>query len=101
MSWRVFTLLDAVCFYIVESVDELLVGAFQCIVRIDFVEAGSIDEAEHDIAEFGFSLFFIHVGDFSLEFLDFFFYLIPHLLAFLPVKSYIAGLVLDTIGLDE
>ena len=98
---EVFALLDAVRFYIVEAVDELLVGLFQRIVRIDFVEAGSIDEAEHDIAEFSFSLFFIHVGDFSLEFLDFFFYLIPHLLAFLPVKSYITGLVLDTIGLDE
>ena len=39
--------LDAVRFYIVEAVDELLVGLFQRIVRIDFVEAGSVDEAEH------------------------------------------------------
>ena len=98
---EVFALLDTVRFYIVEAVDELLVGLFQRIVRIDFVEAGSVDEAEHDIAEFSFSFFLIHVVDFCLELPDFFFYLIPHLFAFFPVESYIACLVLDAVGLDE
>ena len=39
---------------IVKAADEFLVGTFQGIVGIDFIEACRINETEHDISEFSF-----------------------------------------------
>ena len=60
---------------IVKAADEFLVGTFQGIVGIDFIEACRINETEHDISEFSFRLVLVHVGYFLLKFTDFFFHL--------------------------
>ena len=49
--FQVLTFFFGLCFHIVEAVDELLVGVFECIVGIDFVESGSVDQAEHHISK--------------------------------------------------
>ena len=55
---------------LVKAADEFLVGTFQGIVGIDFIEACRIDETEHDISEFSFRLVLVHVGYFLLKFTD-------------------------------
>ena len=39
-------------FYVVETADKLLVGFFQRIIRIEFIETGCIDYREDEIAQF-------------------------------------------------
>ena len=98
---QVAAFLDGVCLEVVEAADELLVGVLQGVVGVDLVEAGGIDETEQHVAEFFFGLLLVHVGHFGLKLLDFFLYLVPHLFALFPVETYVAGLVLYAVGLDE
>ena len=85
---------------IVKAADEFLVGTFQGIVGIDFIEACRIDETEHDISEFSFRLVLVHVGYFLLKFTDFFFHFIPYLFPFFPVETDIACFILNAVCLD-
>ena len=98
---QVLSLFYRMFLQIIEAADEFLVGTFQGIVGIDFIEACRIDEAEHDVTEFGFCFLLVHVGYLCLEFSEFFFHLIPYLFPFFPVEAYIAGLVLNAVSLDE
>ena len=74
---------------------------FEGIVWLDLVETGSIDEAEQEVAKFGFHLLFVHVVDLCLELVDLFLDLLPHILALLPVEASVASLILDSVGLDQ
>ncbi len=84
---QVTTLLDGMLLQIIETADELLVRALQCIVGVNLVQTGSIDEAEHHIAELRFRLVLVHMLHFRLELTNFFLHLAPHLRAFFPIEA--------------
>ena len=88
-------------FQVVEAVDELSVGSFKGVVGIDVIEAGSVDEAEHDVSKFCLRLVCVHVFDLCFKLADFFFHLFPNLTALFPVKTHMARFVLNAIGFDE
>ena len=88
-------------FYIVETSDKLLVGFLQRIIRIELIETGCIDHREEEIAELLGRVFLIALGKFSLEFFQFFVYLVPYILLLLPVEAHVSCLVLNAICLDK
>ena len=88
-------------FQVIKTTDKLLVCSLQCIVRIDFIQASRINQAEHHITKFGLCLFFVHLTYLSFKLAYLFLYLAPYLLTLSPVKPYIAGLFLNAIRFNQ
>ena len=78
-----------------------MVRAFQGVVRIDLVEAGCVDQAEEQVAEFSFHLVCIHFVYFCFQFGKFFVDFVPNLVALFPVEAYVARLILDAMGFND
>ena len=49
---QISALLKGMIFHIIEATDKLLIRLFEGIVRIEFVETGSIDDGEEEISQF-------------------------------------------------
>lgn len=77
---QISALLKGMIFHIIEATDKLLVRLFEGIVRIEFIETGSIDDREEEISQFLGRLFLVFPSQFHLEFLQFFLHLIPYIL---------------------
>ena len=86
---------------IVETADELLVGMLQCIVRIQVVEAGCIDDGKEEIAQLTGRLFFILTFQFCFQLIQLLAHFLPHVGLIFPVEAYVTGFVLNAVGLDE
>ena len=111
--FQVLPLVFGFRFHVVETFDKLLVGMFEGIVWIDFVETGSVDQTEHHITKllggmflgsgFGFFRLSIVVERFHLrlKFGDFLLHLLPHIAPFFPIKAHITSFVLNAVSLDE
>ena len=65
------------------------------------IQTSSIDEREEEIAKLRRSPLRIVLLKLGAKLVNLLVYLRPHVLAHLPVKSYAASLVLNTVSLDE
>ena len=87
--------------YVVEATDKFLVCLLQRIVRIQLIQAGSINHREQEIAQFLFRVLFVVALQFNLQFCQLLTHLSPYILAILPVETHMARLVLNAVSLDE
>ena len=86
---------------VVETADELLVRQLERIVGVQLVQAGCVDDGEQEVAELLGGTLAVLTLQLSLQLVEFLAHLCPDILLVLPVEAHVAGLVLDTICLDE
>ena len=88
-------------FDIVETADELRVGALQGVVGVELVEPGGIDYREEEVAQLVGAFLLVLALQLSLQLGQLLMHLVPHIFFLLPVEAHVAGLVLYAVGLDE
>ena len=98
---QVAPLFDGFLFQIVKAADKFFVGAFEGVFGVDVVEACGVDEAEKQVAKFGFHAVVVVVVYFGLKFGYLLFHFVPHLCTFFPIEADVAGFVLYAVGFDE
>ena len=86
---------------VVKAGDELAVGALQGIVGTHAVEASRIDEREEQVTELLLTIHIAVASQLGFNLAELLTHLVPDVLALLPVKAHVGGLLLNALGLDE
>ena len=93
--------LPCLTLYVSEATDELAVGLLKCRVGVQVIQSCRIDDGEYYVAQLPFRVFLVSLLQLRLEFFYLLKDLLPHVLALVPVKAHVAGLVLYAVGLYE